>query len=434
MFQVEAFYNPYLVPGQNRLDTVLTIRSDSTSAAAVAGGKRVVGFVLDTSGSMKGEKLHQAQMAARRGIEMLDASTSFFVIAFHTEAKVLLSACPADAGNKSLAHHAISQLAAGGGTEMSKGLAAARAEVQKSGAAIASVYFQTDGENMPEDGKALIQTIEACKDVFQCDCRGIGADWHPAQLRMIAEALLGTADAVTDPAGLEADFKAFLSRSLAKGIAGARLRVWSPKVVKMSSFKQVSPDIVDQMALAKRIDDKTLEIPLGAWGTETRDYQISFEMPAGAIGDEILACRAAVIVDGSSGEVKVDCKPVAATWSSDDALTTRISPEVAHYNGQGELASAIQEGLQARAQGDEDKATRLLGRAAQLAANSGNEEVTRRLKKVVDVVDAAAGTVRLRKADKAADMELEMGGTRTVRRRAAPVTAASAAAAPAVQS
>ena len=108
----------------------------------------------------------------------------------------------------------------------------------------------------------------------------------------------------------------------------------------------------------------------------------------------------------------------AVQWSENNALTARISKEVAHYTGQKELADSIQEGLEAKAQGDEDKATRLLGRAAQLAAQSGNEEVTRRLKKVVDLVDAGTGTVRLRKADKAAEMELELGGTRTVRRRA----------------
>ena len=85
------------------------------------------------------------------------------------------------------------------------------------------------------------------------------------------------------------------------------------------------------------------------------------------------------------------------------------------------MADSIQEGLEAKAKGDEDKATRLLGRAAKLAQESGNEEVTRRLKKVVDVIDADAGTVRLKKSDKAADMELELGGTRTVRRRTGSV-------------
>ena len=183
------------------------------------------------------------------------------------------------------------------------------------------------------------------------------------------------------------------------------------------TVKEVSPEIVDLMPLRTVIDEKTSDFALGAWGAETRDYQLAFELPAGAVGDEMLACRAAIIVESMGEEVKAQADPIAVKWSDDEQLTTRISREVAHYNGQEELASSIQEGLEARARGDEDQATRLLGHAAKLAAESGNDEVTRRLKKVVDVVDAAAGTVRLKKADKAAEMELEMGATRTVRRR-----------------
>ena len=83
-----------------------------------------------------------------------------------------------------------------------------------------------------------------------------------------------------------------------------------------------------------------------------------------------------------------------------------------------ELADSIREGLAARERGDVDQATRLLGNAARIAATSGNEEVTRRLKHVVDIVDAPEGTVRLKMAvSKADELVLDMGGTRTVKRK-----------------
>lgn len=420
MFRIDGFFNPYLGSGQTRLDAVLTVASDAQAPAACEGtaGRKLLGFVLDVSGSMNGEKLAQAKLAARRGIDMLGEDMYFFVVTFSGEAQVVVRACQATSANKVLAHRAVQALQAGGSTAMSKGLALALREVQRCDASIASVYFQTDGDNGMNDNDALAQVLEQCKGVFQCDCRGIGTDWRPAELRLIAAALLGTADAVVDPAGLDEDLQAFLERTMHKGIGGATLRLWSPKVVKLKLAKQMSPDILDLLPLAKRVDDKTWDIPLGAWGSEARDYQLVFELPAGDVGDEMLACRAAIAYQGPNGEVKVPCDPIAVKWSSDDVLTTRISKEVAHYTGQKELADSIQEGLEAKALGDEDKATRLLGRAAQLAAQSGNEEITRRLRKVVDVVDASAGTVRLKKANKAADMELELGGTRTVRRRA----------------
>ena len=416
MFRIQGFFNPYLSIGQSRLDAVLTISSD-VSVVPNSGGRKIVGFVLDVSGSMGGEKLSQAKNAARRGIDMLSEDMWFFVVSFSGNAQVVVKASPATEANKAFAHNAIQGLRASGSTSMSAGLKTAYQQVKNSGAIMASVYFQTDGENGAEDSSYLANVIEECKGVFQCDCRGIGTDWKPAELRTIASALLGTADAVTDPAGLEEDLRAFLTRSMSKGISGAVLRVWSPKVVKLLTVKQMSPDIIDLMPIAKRVDDKTLDVPLGAWGNEARDFQVAFELPAGVVNDEVLACRASVVYVDAGVEAKVACDPIAVKWSADDMLTTRISKEVAHYTGQKELADSIQEGLEAKARGEEDRATRLLGRAAQLAQESGNEEVTRRLKKVVDVIDADAGTVRLKKADKAADMELELGGTRTVRRR-----------------
>jgi hypothetical protein len=91
---------------------------------------------------------------------------------------------------------------------------------------------------------------------------------------------------------------------------------------------------------------------------------------------------------------------------------------VAHYTGQAELAQAIQDGLEARKNGDEELATAKLGRAVALADGSGNEDTAKLLAKVVDVVDAATGTVRLkRKVDQADEMALDTRSTKTVRTR-----------------
>ena len=109
---------------------------------------------------------------------------------------------------------------------------------------------------------------------------------------------------------------------------------------------------------------------------------------------------------------------VKAMWSADANLTTRIDPAVAHYTGQTKLAEAIQQGLAAKAAGDERTATTLLGEAAKLAHDTGNESTTRLLAKVVDVVDADAGTVRLKQGvDKADEMALDTRSTKTTRIR-----------------
>jgi hypothetical protein len=130
----------------------------------------------------------------------------------------------------------------------------------------------------------------------------------------------------------------------------------------------------------------------------------------------MLGCRPSVVYAEAGSEVKAAGAPVVATWTDDEALSARINAQVAHYTGQEELASAIQEGLEARAAGHLDEATKHLGRAAKLAQDSGNDGATQRLAKVVDIVDADLGTVRLKaKIDKADEMDLDLGSTRTSR-------------------
>jgi hypothetical protein len=97
-------------------------------------------------------------------------------------------------------------------------------------------------------------------------------------------------------------------------------------------------------------------------------------------------------------------------------LSTRINREVAHYTGQAELAEAIADGLAAHEAGDERTATVRLGRAVQLAHESGNDDTVQLLPQVVDVDDAESGTVRLKpNVDKLTAMTLDTRSTRTVR-------------------
>jgi hypothetical protein len=107
---------------------------------------------------------------------------------------------------------------------------------------------------------------------------------------------------------------------------------------------------------------------------------------------------------------------VKAIWTDDQQLSTRINREVAHYTGQAELAEAIQDGLEARKAGDEATATFKLGRAVQLAAETGNDGTLKLLHGVVEVDDPASGTVRLRRDVADADeMALDTRSTKTVR-------------------
>jgi hypothetical protein len=420
-FRIESFFNPHLSAGADRIDAVITVTAASTGEAVSrkAGGSRAIAFVIDCSGSMKDDgRLDAAKHAARVCINLLDEATSFSVIAFSYDAQILVPLSPATIQNKERAHREIQRLSGDGGTVFSTALLAAREELLKLSEGIRYALFLTDGENDPQDHEDLGRAVASCKGLFQCDGRGVGSDWTKADLTFIANTLLGNADIIPSWEMMESAFREAITAALAKGVADVRLRLWSPRTATVTAIKQVSPEIVDLRPLKVRKDDKTIEVPIGSWAAESRDYHVTLSFAPGDVGDEMLVCRPSAVYQNDGQEVVVAAPPVIATWTSDATLATRISPQVAHYTGQQELADSIREGLAARERGDLDQATKLLGNAARIAVNSGNEEVTRRLKHVVDIVDAPQGTVRLRSAVTRADeLVLDIGGTRTVRRK-----------------
>jgi hypothetical protein len=422
-FKIESFFNPHLSVGADRIDAVLTVTATPREGPAVnvRGSGRAIAFVIDRSGSMQDDRrIEAAKHAARICINLLDEAAQFCVIGFNHEARVLVPLSAATRQNKERAHREIQRLSGDGGTVFSAALLATREQLLKLDRGIRYALFLTDGENDPQDKADLRRAVDHCKGLFQCDGRGVGSDWTKADLTFIANTLLGNADIIPSAEMMEVAFREAIAAALAKGVADVHLRLWSPKTVTIATIKQVSPEIIDLGPLKIRKDEKTIEVPTGAWAEESRDYHLTLTFAPGEIGDEMLACRPSVVYESDGEEVVVaGAAPVIATWTSDATLATRISPQVAHYTGQQELADSIREGLAARERGDIDQATKLLGNAAKIAAGSGNDEVTRRLKHVVDIVDAPQGTVRLKTAvSKADELVLDMGGTRTVKRKA----------------
>ena len=418
-FKLEAFLNPYLPAGVSRVDAILTISADGSGVnSTFTKQQTTVGLILDISGSMEGNRILAVKHATRKAIEMLDPSTWFFVVAFSDHPTLVCPLAEASTTNKMVADQQVQRLEARGGTRMSSGLNLARAEFLKNPDSIHYALFLTDGKNHPDDESVLLNVLSQCEGQFQCDCWGVGTDWEPKQLKSVATKLLGNADIIPQPTGIEETFRKAISGAKGKTVGDVRLRLWTPKSAKIVTCKQMSPDIVILTDRGVQVDAQTRDFPTGAWGNETRDYYVAIQLSAGEVGDEMLACRHSIVYADAGQEIKISGPPVAASWTDDEGLSTRINEQVAHYTGQAELAETIQEGLEARAKGDIEVATRMLGRAAKIANESGNTDTVRRLAKVVDIVDVERGTVRLKsQVNKADEMDLDLGSTRTARRK-----------------
>ena len=184
-----------------------------------------------------------------------------------------------------------------------------------------------------------------------------------------------------------------MQTAMGKQVADVALRVWTPQHATVRFVKQVAPTVEDLTGRRTQSGPQAGDYPTGAWGAERepRLPRLRRGQRRPAVGQEMLAARVSLVASSPSGPEVLGQGLVRAIWTDDEALSTRINAHVAHYTGQAELAQVIQEGLEARKQGDEDTATAKLGRAVALAEQSGNEDTAKLLAKVVDVVDAATG-------------------------------------------
>ncbi len=423
-FKAEVFQNAYLPAGSTEVHAIMTVTSleaatsetpkASSDSSAGTKGDRLFGIICDTSGSMDGAKIQAAKKAIIQLIEMLPEDVHFFVIAGSSRAKSIVSVMRADAINKEAAIQLIrSEITANGGTRISTWLEAAYQQFQIMPNAIRQALLLTDGQNDFSDAEDLETKLQACEGVFQCDCRGVGTDWQVKQLQAIGNRLLGTTDIIAAPDQITSDFQAILGKALGKNVANIKLRLWSPQGADILYCKQVSPSIAD--LTSQRLNPQTLDYPTGAWAAqESRDYHFCIQVKPGNVGDEMLAGRASLIATEAGAETKIAEGKILATWTEDEAKSTRIDRTVAHYTGQAELAQSIQEGLAARNAGNIEVATVKLEKAVRLAAASGNEATTKLLKSVVDIDDA--GTVRLKRTvEKLDEMALETRSTVTTR-------------------
>jgi uncharacterized protein YegL len=431
-FTIRIDQNKYLPVGGQEVHAVLTIDSSGPVEGAAPTAEAAVAIIVDTSTSMATERISEARKAAMAAIDTLRDGVHFAIIAGTTRAtmvypttKQLATVTPM---TRDAAKQAVSRLNADGGTAIGSWLRLAAdllttqpgvaGSATVGSATIKHAILLTDGHNQHETAAQLDSALAYCAGKFVCDCRGVGTGWEVAELRKVASTLLGTVQDIPEPKDLEADFRAMTQAAMGKAVADVALRVWTPQTAKLKFVKQVSPTLEDLTARRTESGPQSGDYPTGSWGRESREYHICVDVAPGVISQEMRAGWVKLVLPDSGFQLASG--NILAQWSDDPAQSTRINPRVAHYTGQQELASLIQEGLQAHKDNDFETATARLGRARGLAEESGNEGTAKLLDRVLDF-DAATGTARLKpNIDRASQIALDVGSVRTVRTKKDP--------------
>jgi hypothetical protein len=414
-FSIDVDHNSCLAPGHNRISAVLSITCADSGTDIHSDVVEVILLDCSTSMGQPWDKIREARIATRAAIDNLRDGVWFAVVRGTESARIAYprrgGLVQASATTKREAAKAIGTLQPVGGTAIGTWLSLARELMALRPEAIHHAILLTDGKDEDEGVQELHSAIAACEGVFQCDCRGVGTDWAVDELRAISSALLGSLDIIREPVGMKEDFRRMTEEAMARSVEAA-LQVWIPTHATVNFFGQVSPTIDELTSKGRRVGPLTYEYRTGAWASERREYLLSVDLSPEPAGNEMAAARVAVMV----GNRQLSRALVRAIWTEDRAKSARIRDTVAHYTGQMELAQSIQEGLQARRDDDEEQATFRLGRAVQLASQSGNDAMARLLARVVEIVDADTGKVRMRDdVDASDEMALDTRSIRSVR-------------------
>jgi Ca-activated chloride channel homolog len=242
-------YKPDADDGYFLLLAAPTVSNETRPAA-----KDVV-FVVDTSGSMAGAKLQQAQKALRFCVENLNSDDRFEIVRFSTEAEPLFRALmPADSDHRKRANGFIDDFKPSGGTAIADALRSAlKVRPDRSDRPFV-VIFLTDGlptvgTRNPEEIVANIKKASGVR-IFSF---GIGSDVNTQLLDQIAEGTRALSQYVLANEDLELKVSNFYTRIKEPALTNLKLDLGGGvRTAKM--YPADLPDLFkgDQLVVAGR--------------------------------------------------------------------------------------------------------------------------------------------------------------------------------------
>jgi Ca-activated chloride channel family protein len=380
-----------------RVPVLVTVTAQEDDRGAVAGPGAAEVIIMDCSLSMKRHgKLEEAKRAVAAAIDALPEGTRFAIIAGNHVVRQVHprdgALARADDRTRREARAQMSHYVADGGTAMSTWIRKADELLAGESDVVRHAVLYTDGINESETQDELDSALRACRDRFVCDVRGVGTDWDHRQLRQIADAMQGRVEAIIDITDLRADFAGLMGQIQRRYVPSVRLRLTMDRRFRLESLHQIRPVNNDLTDRCEPQDGGTTEVPLLAWGVESRDYLLMLRAdPTTLPYEEVRAARVDVLADDSA----VIADPAAITLvrlryrdpgPADVRLTTAMDLD--------ELTSAMRAGIDAYERHDLDAAVRDLGSAVAIARRLGAGAHLDRLKRLVDIDEF--GEVRLR--------------------------------------
>lgn len=230
-------------------------------AGAAAGGGTApahaplnIGFVLDRSGSMAGDKIEAVRSAVKLLVKSMSAQDHAAVIAFDDKADLLAPNRPLADAAPLLAQ--IDALVERGGTTMAKGMRLGLEEIRRGAAPnrISRMILLTDGETYGDEEECR-KLGRACGEArIPVSAFGLGDEWNADLLDAIAEYSGGRSDHLAAPEQVISEFQHTLQAMQGTVAADASLTLRFANGVTPAAAWRVVPQIskLDARALSER--------------------------------------------------------------------------------------------------------------------------------------------------------------------------------------
>lgn len=238
-------------------------------------------FVLDRSGSMKGEKIERVRQAIGVAVDRLDAKDIAAVVIFDHRTEVLIPAAPVS--DRRSIQDRVARIRDAGGTKIAPALEKGLREIEKDrSGAIRRLVLLTDGQTENED-ECLRRAADAGRIGVPITALGVGKDWNEDLLIEMANRSGGTADYIARPDEITEYFQNTVQRAQNSAIQNSSLNLRLVQGVTPRAVWQVIP-LINNLGY-KPISDRDVSVALGELETgQGRTLLVEFLVDPRPIG------------------------------------------------------------------------------------------------------------------------------------------------------
>ena len=238
----------------------LLLEAQTTAAVSHVQTPINVGFVLDHSGSMKGDKMRCVRDATQMALSLMDAQDIVSVVIFDHRREILIPAQLVT--NAADLQREVGKIKDAGGTKIAPALEAALGEVRKgmNGNTISRLILLTDGQTEGEND-CLRVAEEIGRQRIPLTALGVGDDWNEDLLIEMANRSGGVAEYFSNPSDISEFFQGQVQQAQGAIVQNAALSLRLVQGVEPRAVWQVTPLI--QNLGYKPITDRAVGVSLG---------------------------------------------------------------------------------------------------------------------------------------------------------------------------